>query len=409
MKILILTNEYPPSIYGGAGVHVEHLVQELSRLQKGRHSINVYCFGGQIEHAANKTVKGIHHNARFTSRDPRHRKLMDALFRNILMAGSAGGFDIIHCHTWYTHFAGCLLKEMYNRPLVLTTHSLEPQRTWKEEQLGTAYRAGKWLEKTAYENADGVIAVSEFMKKTVHDIYKVPMKKIRVIHNAIDVDKYKPVSAPHLLEDYKIQPDKPFILFVGRITRQKGLIHLINAVKYLIPDTQVVLCASSPDTETLKREIAAGIKEARTITKNIIIWIDRSVPLEYLIPLYSHASVFVCPSIYEPFGLINLEAMACGTPVVSSKAGGIPEIVDHGETGLLIPFVRKDRSSFEPKDPERFSRDLAEAINSLLISPETIKMMGRRARRKVEKCFSWKSVAKQTLEFYKDLSVVGSI
>jgi alpha-maltose-1-phosphate synthase len=409
MKILMLTNEYPPNIYGGAGVHVENLVRELSNLRKGRHSLIVYCFGAQREHTANKTVRGIHHNARFTFRDPRHKKLMDTLFRNILIAGSAGEFDIVHCHTWYTHFAGCLLKRMYNKPLVLTTHSLEPQRIWKQEQMGTAYRASTWLEQTAFENADGVIAVSEFMKKTVHDLYHVPMNKIRVIHNAIDVNQYKPVFAPSLLEDYKIHADKPFILFVGRITRQKGIIHLVNAIQYLIPDIQVVLCASSPDTDALKREIADRIKEARTRTKNRIIWIDRSVPQEYLIPLYSHASVFVCPSIYEPFGLINLEAMACGTPVVSSKVGGIPEIVDHGETGLLIPFVRKDSRDFEPKNPGRFSRDLAEAINSLLVSPEKINMMGKQARRKVEECFSWKSVARQTFEFYSDLVRINSI
>jgi len=409
MKILILTNEYPPNIYGGAGVHVEKLVQELCELEKGNHSLKVFCFGDQREHTANKTVKGIHHNVRFTSRDPRHKKLMDTLFRNILISGAAGEFDIVHCHTWYTHFAGCLLKQMYNTPLILTTHSLEPQRTWKEEQLGTAYHVSTWLEKTAYENADGVIAVSEFMKKTVHNLYQVPKNKIHVIHNAIDVNQYKPTFAPSVLVDYKIQPDKPFILFVGRITRQKGIVHLINAIQYLIPDIQVVLCASSPDTEELKREIAGKIKEARIRTKNKIIWIDRSIPKNYLIPLYSHASVFVCPSIYEPFGLINLEAMACGTPVVSSKVGGIPEIVDHGETGLLIPFVQKDYRNFEPKDPMRFSKDLAEAINSLLKSSKAINMMGKQARQKVEECFSWKSVARQTLKFYKELLSINSI
>lgn len=199
MKILILTNEYPPNIYGGAGVHVENLVHELSELQKGHDSLKVFCFGDQREHTSNKTVRGIHHNVRFTSRDPRHKKLLDTLFRNILISGAAGEFDIIHCHTWYTHFAGCLLKRMYNTPLVLTTHSFEPQRTWKEEQLGTAYHVSTWIEKTAYENADGVIAVSEFMKKTVHHLYQVSMNKIRVIHNAIDVNIYKPVFAPSVL------------------------------------------------------------------------------------------------------------------------------------------------------------------------------------------------------------------
>jgi starch synthase len=269
--------------------------------------------------------------------------------------------------------------------------------------LGTAYRASTWLEKTAYDNADGVIAVSKFMKKAVHDIYKVSMKRIRVIHNAIDINQYKPTFAPSVLAGYKIRADKPFILFVGRITRQKGIAHLIDAIPYLIPDMQVVICASSPDTEELKREIADKIKEARKRTKNEIIWLDRSIPEYRLVPLYSHASVFVCPSIYEPFGLINLEAKACGTPVVSSKTGGIPEIVDHGKTGLLIPFTKKNSGNFEPKFPGRFSRDLADAINSLMISPERTNTMGRRARQKVVECFSWKSVAAQTLEFYREL------
>jgi starch synthase len=403
VKILILTNEYPPNIYGGAGVHVQMLVRELSKLEKGKHSIKVLCFGDQNGHTGNTTVRGINHDVRFSSRESGHKKLMDTLFRDVLMSGSAGEFDIVHCHTWYTHFAGCLLKQMYNAPLVLTTHSLEPQRAWKEEQLGTAYRASTWLEKTAYDNADGVIAVSKFMKKAVHDIYKVSMNRIRVIHNAIDIDQYKPTFAPSVLAGYKIRADKPFILFVGRITRQKGIAHLIDAIPYLIPDMQVVICASSPDTEELKREIADKIKEVRKRTKNEIIWLDRSIPEDRLVPLYSHASVFVCPSIYEPFGLINLEAKACGTPVVSSKTGGIPEIVDHGKTGLLIPFTKKNNSNFEPKFPGRFSRDLADAINSLMISPERTNTMGRRARQKVVECFSWKSVAAQTLEFYREL------
>ena len=403
MKILMLTNEYPPHIYGGAGVHVEHLVKELSCLEGGSHLLDVFCFGAQNEQSANKKVQGVHHDVRFHFSEPGQEKLMDTLFRNILISGAAKNFDIIHCHTWYTHFAGCLLKQMYKKPLVLTTHSLEPQRTWKEEQLGSAYHVSTWLEKTAYETADGVIAVSEFMKKTVHDIYNVPLNKMQIIHNAIDVNQYKPRHDSSLLRDYKIRPDKPFILFVGRITRQKGIVHLINAIEHLITGIQVVLCASSPDTEDLKREIAYKIEEARTKSENEIIWIDQSIPRDNLVLLYSNAAVFVCPSIYEPFGLINLEAMACGTPVVSSKTGGIPEIVDHGESGLLVPFEQKDRQNFEPKNPGQFSMDLAEAINSLLLSPKTINMMGKKARHKVKKSFNWKSVARKTLEFYKTL------
>lgn len=406
MRIIFLTNEYPPYIYGGAGVHAEYLLRELNILDEGRHILDVFCFGDQKEHSGNKNVEGIRLDFDFPCQDERHRKLLDTLFRNIIITGSVAEADILHCHTWYTYLAGCLIKRIYNIPLIITAHSLEPQRPWKEEQLGTAYNVSTWLEKTAYENADGVIAVSKFMKKSVHDFYKVPFKKIHVIPNAIDANYYKPTFNPSVLTLYQIRQDNPFfILFVGRITRQKGIIHFVNAIKYLLPEIQVVLCASTPDTKEIQKEMEKSIKEARTKTLNKIIWIDEVVPQNHLITLYSHASIFVCPSIYEPFGLINLEAMACGTPVVSSAVGGITEVVDHGKTGLLIPFEQKADHDFEPKDPEQFSRDLAEAINNLFRSPDKIRSMGNKARKKVEKIFNWESIARQTLEFYKELII----
>ncbi len=404
MRITLLTNEYPPHVYGGAGVHVEYLSRELACLDGGRHEIQLLCFGDQKEYSLNKNVKGIHLPSELPLQDLRHPKLLDTLFRNIFMIGSLRETDVVHCHTWYTHLAGCLIKEIFNVPLVITTHSLEPQRPWKEEQLGSAYRASSWIEKIAYQEADGVIAVSLSMKKGVHDLYQVPFEKIRDIPNGIDVNQYQPKLNPSLLTSYRINPDKPFVIFVGRVTRQKGIIHLVNAIKYMSPNVQIVLCAGAPDTEEIGKEMAERVEVARTQTRNEIIWIRQWVPKSDLITLYSHASIFVCPSIYEPFGIVNLEAMACETPVVASAVGGIPEVIDHGETGLLVPFNPLGTESWEPRDPEKFSKDLAEAINHLLLSPEKLKTMGLQAREKVEKHFSWKSIAQQTLKFYQTLA-----
>jgi starch synthase len=404
MRITILTNEYPPHVYGGAGVHVDYLSQELIKLEEGKHKIHILCFGDQREYAANKTVEGIQSiPGPFIQQFP-HRKLLDTLFRNITMSGSVKETDIVHCHTWYTHFAGCLIKQTIDIPLVLTTHSLEPDRPWKEEQLGSAYRASTWLEKMAYQNANGVIAVSQWMKKEVHDLYQVPFEKIRVIPNGIDINQYRPTFNPSLVASYRIDPDQPYLLFVGRITRQKGIIHLVNAIQYISPGIQIVLFAGAPDTEEIGAEMEEKVKEARTLTTNEIIWIRQWVPKSDLITLYSHASIFICPSIYEPFGIVNLEAMACGTPVVASAVGGIPEVVINGETGLLVPFEPIGSNNFEPREPIKFSKDLANAINSLLSSPEKIKRMGAKSRERVEKHFNWKGIARQTLEFYKELT-----
>jgi starch synthase len=403
LRIILLTNEFPPHIYGGAGVHVEYLSKGLASLEGGRHIVNIFCFGDQKESSANRIVEGMHLDFDFPFRDSRHRKLLDTLFRNILMTGSAADADIVHCHTWYTLLAGCLIKQIYGIPLAITSHSLEPHRPWKAEQMGSSYRASTWLEKTAYKNADGIISVSQSMKSAVHDAYQVPDKKIRMIPNGIDINQYKPTFNPAILTLYHINPDKAFILFVGRITRQKGIIHLVNAIKYLLPGIQVVLCADAPDTEEIAREMEDKVKEAQRVTQNEIIWIQEFVHREDLIVFYSYASVFVCPSIYEPFGIINLESMACKTPVVASAVGGIPEVVVHGETGLLVPFEQADIDNYEPKDPERFSQDLAAAVNDLFLSPEKMHMMSKNARERVEQCFSWEKVAQQTAAFYKEL------
>jgi glycogen synthase len=341
------------------------------------------------------------------ARDPRHRKFLDTLARDLLMAGALDGADVIHCHTWYSHFAGCLSRQLTGAPLVLTTHSLEPHRPWKAEQLGTAYRASSWVERTAYQNADGVIAVSEAMREDVHTLYGVPRQRIRVIHNGIDLDQYRPTPGPAVLARYGIDPVKPYVLFVGRITRQKGIIHLVHAVPSIQPGTQVVLCAGAPDTEEIGREMAEAVEAARRGTANPVLWLAQMLPKEDLIPLYSQAALFVCPSVYEPFGIINLEAMACGVPVVASAVGGIKEVVVSGETGLLVPLGPRGPTDFEPRDPERFARDLAAAIDRLLSDPEGRARMGANARKRVERHFSWPSIARQTLDFYQALVGAG--
>jgi starch synthase len=404
MNIIIVTNEYPPYVYGGAGVHVEYLSRELANLDDQAHAVKVLCFGDQRTQAGNLMVEGIAADFTPPAQDPRHQRFLETMARNIVMAGSVAEADIVHCHTWYAHLAGCLLKPLLGARLVLTTHSLEPHRPWKVEQLGSAYYATSWVERTAYENADGVIAVSEAMRRDVYGLYGVPFEKIRVIHNGIDVQRYKPTPNLALLKAYRIDPDIPFVLFVGRITRQKGILHLVNAIQYLPPGLQVVLCAGAPDTENLGREMADKVAQARADTPNDIIWIQQMVPRDDLISLYTHAAVFVCPSVYEPFGIINLEAMACETPVVASAVGGIPEVVVHGETGFLVPFESVSDHDFEPRHPKQFARDLAEAVNQLLKDAEQRQAMGRKARRRVEQSFSWTSIARRTLEFYRALT-----
>jgi starch synthase len=402
MNITWLCNEYPPHVYGGAGVHVEHLSRELARAEQDSHSIEIFCFGNQREIGTHLRVQGIGTAPALPFQDARHQRLLDSLYRNLVMTGLVKDADIIHCHTWYVHFAGCLLRELLGVPLVLTTHSLEPHRSWKKEQLGSGYQVSSWLEKTAYQNADGVIAVSHAMKEDVQTLYGVPPGKIRVIYNGIDTGFYKPAFSRETLSAYGINPDKPFLLFVGRITRQKGITHLVNAIPYLQPGVQIVLCAGAPDTEHIAQEMREKVAQARASTRNKIIWIPEIVPREHLVFFYSNAALFVCPSIYEPFGLINIEAMACGTPVVASAVGGIPEIVVHDHTGCLVPF-EPTPVGFEPKEPEQFSADLAAAINQLLSSPERLRAMGAEARKRVEAHFSWQHIAAQTLAYYREL------
>jgi glycogen synthase len=331
-------------------------------------------------------------------------KLYDALHRSLDMAFALENADIIHCHTWYTHFAGCLLKRFLMVPLFLTTHSLEPHRPWKREQLGKGYEVSSWIEKTAYKDADGVIAVSESMKHDVCRLYGVAVNKVRVIPNGIDTERYRPTSKPDRVRAYGIDPKRPYVLMVSRLTKQKGILHFLTAARHLKPGVQVVLCASAPDTPSFLTEIEHVVSSLNQERERSLIWVGETVPLDDLISIYSHATVFVCPSVYEPFGLINLEAMACGTPVVASAVGGIPEVVLHGETGRLVPFEPRGKDNPEPKDPDAFARDLAKEINGLLSSPGIRQEMTEKARKRVETHFSWYAVARKTLDFYRALS-----
>lgn len=403
MHIILLTNEYPPNVYGGAGVHVEYLTRELARLDDGGHTIQVLCFGEQQETTGNLSVQGIEPAYTPPAQDPRHGKFLDTMLRNVVMTGSVAKADIVHCHTWYSHLGGCLMKQLAGAKLVLTTHSLEPHRPWKVEQLGSAYHGSSWIEKTAYQNADGVVAVSESMKADVQALYGVASERIRVIPNGIDPAQYTPTPNDAVLKAHGIDPAKPYVLFVGRITRQKGIIHLVNALQYLDEGMQIVLAAGAPDTPEIEREMTQAVQQTQAATTHDLVWIRQMLPRQDAITLYSQAAVFACPSVYEPFGIINLEAMACETAVVASAVGGIPSVVVPNETGLLVPLKAKSAEDFDPQDPDAFSRDLATAINALMRDEARRTAMGKAGRKRVEEHFSWQAIAQQTLDFYASL------
>jgi len=401
LNITLLTKEYPPRVYGGAGVHVSHLADALAGLEEGAHRVRVLCFGDQRERNANLEVAGVSSCCAPPAGVDGVGKLVDTLGHVAAMAGVPGETDVLHAHTWYTHLAGCLLRPMLSAPLVLTTHSLEPHRPWKEEQLGRGYRASCWIERTGYGEADGVIAVSNAMRMDVQRLYGVPEDRIEVIPNGVDHLHFRPRTAPDVLEAHGIDPARPYVLLVARMTRQKGISHFLRMASHLRTPVQVVLCANAPDTEAVRLETADRVEDLRRNSPHRVIWEEKSISPEDLPVLYSHAAVFVCPSIYEPFGIINLEAMACGTPVVASSVGGIPDAVVHEETGLLVPFEPAAPSNPEPGDPERFARDLAEAVDRLLGRPEHCSAMAEKARRRVEDRFSWPAVAVRTLAFYR--------
>ncbi len=399
MKSLFFTREFPPYVYGGAGVHVEYLAQELSKIMK----VDVRCFGDQNDVDDNLKVTGFpFENQDFKNSNDKLKSIFQTLSTGIQMNATAIDADVVHCHTWYSHFAGIMAKLCYGIPLVITTHSLEPLRPWKREQLGKGYDASSWIEKTAIEMADALIAVSEETKEDILKHFNVDEEKIKVIYNGINLQEYVQTSENNTLKEYNIDPEKPYVLFVGRITRQKGIIHLVNAIKYINPEIQIVLCAGAPDTKEIGDEMKNAVTEVQKLRKNVI-WIEKMVTKKEVIQLYSNADVFCCPSIYEPFGIINIEAMACNTAVVASAVGGIKEVVVDGETGILVPVQQQKTAPFEPLDTEKFAKDLANGINKLIENPELRNKMAENGRKRVEDYFDWISIAKQTEELYKSL------
>ncbi len=398
MKVLYLTNEYPPNVYGGAGVHIEYLSREVSRLA----DVDVRCYGDQNQKTEKVTVKGYNPIKSYENLPTGLQSIFKTLDRDLQAIGDGLDADVVHCHTWYTHMAGIFAKLNFGVPLVVTTHSLEPLRPWKREQLGGGYDFSLWVEKMAIEMADAVIAVSHGTKADVEKHFNVAEGRMKVIYNGIDTEEFQRVKTTDCFERFGIDPTKPYVLFVGRITRQKGIIHLVNAIKYINKDIPVVLCAGAPDTPEIEQEMKAGFENVSK-DRNNVHWIGEMVDRKTLIELYSHAGVFCCPSIYEPFGIINLEAMACETPVVASAVGGIPEVVVDGKTGVLVPLDQMDETPFEAVDPDKFSRDLAKGVNDLMANESLRMEMAAAGRKRVEDVFSWKSIAKQTVELYESL------
>ena len=399
MRVGLMTREYPPQVYGGAGVHVEYLSRELAKLIE----VEVHCWGPQRADEGNLHVIGDEPPAEVTAgTDAKFKTAVDALALNLSQMKELGRIDIVHTHTWYVSMAGFLAKKLYNIPFVLTTHSLEPLRAWKAEQLGSGYAMSSWMERTAILDADAIIAVSHGTKADILRAYpEVDAAKVHVIYNGIDLHEYQKTTATDALVKYGVDVSAPYVLFVGRITRQKGVVHLVEAVKYLPKGMQLVLCAGAPDTPEIAAEMRAGVEATRAAGGNIV-WIEKMVTKPEAIELYSNCRVFCCPSVYEPFGIINLEAMACGAPVVASATGGILEVVVDGVTGYLVPFEPDSVTGF-PVDADRFARDLAARITELMGDAELCASMGDAGRKRVEQIFAWESVAAQTVKLYRGL------
>ena len=382
MRIGILTREWPPDVYGGAGVHVEHLVAELKRLVP----VYVHCFGGPRTDAFAHNVPVELHGA---------NGAIQTLGVDLEMVMATADVDLLHSHTWYTNFAGQVGSLMHGVPHVITAHSLEPLRPWKAEQLGGGYRVSSWVERSAYSEASAIIAVSNGMRADVLRCYPfVDPDRVHVVHNGIDTSVYRPESATSALEEYGIDPARPYVLFVGRITRQKGLVHLLRAARHFEGDLPLVMCASAADTPEIEVETATAVRELRDARgADSVIWIEEQVSKPALIQLFSHSLAFLCPSIYEPLGIVNLEAMACETAVVASDVGGIPEVVEDGRTGLLVHY--------DAADPEGFERGFAAAVNALAADPPRAEAMGRAGRERAVAHFGWDAIAEQTVGVYR--------
>ncbi|MGW4679187.1 glycogen synthase [Micromonospora taraxaci] len=392
LRVDLLTREYPPEVYGGAGVHVEYLARELRRLT----DVRVHCFGQP------RTEPGV-----TAYPEPPGLTGANAALRtmgvDLEMAAGTAGSDVVHSHTWYANLAGHTAKLLHGVPHVVTAHSLEPLRPWKAEQLGGGYALSSWIERTAMEAADAVIAVSGGMRTDVLTAYpQIDPSKVRVVYNGIDTVQYAPDHDTDVLDRLGIDPSRPSVVYVGRITRQKGLPYLLRAARELPADTQLVLLAGAPDTAEIAAEVEGLVTELRA-NRSGVIWVAEMLPKPEVIQVLTHATVFVCPSVYEPMGIVNLEAMACETAVVATATGGIPEVVAGDETGLLVPIEQATDGSGTPLQPEKFVADLAAAINTLLADPARTERFGLAGRRRAVQHFSWDSIARQTLEVYRSV------
>ncbi len=389
MRVDLLTREYPPEVYGGAGVHVAELVRAL----RSSIDVRVRCFGAPRDEPG---TFGYPTPPEFVAANP----VLSTMGVDLLMAGDAAGADLVHSHTWYANFAGFTAKRLHGVPHIVTAHSLEPLRPWKAEQLGGGYRLSSWVERSAFEDADAVIAVSDGMRRDILRSYpSIDPSRVEVVYNGIDLEDWAPHHDPDLVRSLGVDPDRPSVIFVGRITRQKGLPYLLRAARLLPDDVQLVLCAGAPDTEEIMSEVTSLVDELRT-ERDGVVWIDRHLPRAELSALLTAATTFVCPSVYEPLGIVNLEAMACGAPVVGTATGGIPEVVADGVTGVLVPIEQLDDGTGTPVDPDRFVADLAAALTAVVSDPVRAAEMGAAGRRRAETDFGWVAIAERTLELY---------
>jgi starch synthase len=393
MRVDVLTKEYPPEIYGGAGVHVAELVSALRRSI----DVEVRCFGAprSEEHTtAYALPEGL----------TGANGAIGTLGTDLEMVADAAGADVVHSHTWYANAAGHIAKLLHGIPHVVTAHSLEPLRPWKAEQLGGGYRVSSWIEKTAFEAADRVVAVSNGMRADILRSYpSIDPEKVVTIYNGIDIDAWAPVHDDELVRSLGVDPQKPSVVFVGRITRQKGLPYLLKALRFLPADVQVVLCAGAPDTPEILAEVQEGVRQLQQEREGVI-WIDRMLERRELSSILTAATTFVCPSVYEPLGIVNLEAMACGAAVVGTGTGGIPEVVVDGVTGRIVPIDQATDGTGTPTDPEKFVRDLADALIEVVSDPERAREMGRAGRERAETEFSWQRIADQTEALYRSIA-----
>lgn len=390
MRVDLLTREYPPEIYGGAGVHVAELVRALRRDTE----VRVRAFGAPRDEEG---TTGYGTPAEFADVNA----ALSTMGVDLLMAADAAGADLVHSHTWYANFAGFTAKKLHGIPHVVTAHSLEPLRPWKAEQLGGGYRVSSWVEKTAFEDADAVVAVSDGMRRDILRSYPdIDPDRVSVVYNGIDLADWRPNDDPDLVRSLGVDPERPSIVFVGRITRQKGLPYLLRAARSLPADVQLVLCAGAPDTPEIMAEVSGLVAELAE-TRAGVVWIDRHLPRNELTALLTSATCFVCPSVYEPLGIVNLEAMACGAAVVGTATGGIPEVVDDGVTGVLVPIDQAEDGTGTPLDPERFVADLAEALTRVVSDPARARKMGAAGRIRAEQHFAWDAIASATRSLYE--------